>query len=57
MIRFFGRSIDGQSLNCDWRLLSCQAANVFSKSFDDIGAFIRMRLETCLRKLPWWQAV
>src|ERR1035437_9800943 len=27
------------------------------KSFDDIGAFILMRVETNFRKLPWWQAV
>jgi hypothetical protein len=27
------------------------------KSFDDIGAFILMRVETNFRELPWWQAV
>jgi hypothetical protein len=27
------------------------------KSFDDIGAFILMRVEMKFRELPWWQAV
>jgi hypothetical protein len=27
------------------------------KSFDDIGAFILMRVELRFRELPWWQAV
>src|ERR1700730_8538427 len=27
------------------------------KSFEDIGAFILMRVETSFRELPWWQAV
>ena len=27
------------------------------KSFDDIGAFILMRVEMRFRELPWWQAV
>jgi hypothetical protein len=27
------------------------------KSFDDIGAFILMRVEMNFRELPWWQAV
>src|SRR5258708_40219279 len=27
------------------------------KSFDDIGAFILMRVEIRFRVLPWWQAV
>jgi hypothetical protein len=27
------------------------------KSFDDIGAFILMRVELRFRELPWWQVV